>query len=126
VVSDVSLSLDYQANFPNEDLRQDIFVFEGTKHTRPVDQNVDLRLRKDLALPGNVRISPYLEVLNLFNDRWVFLSAFERASIDEQRRFVESGFDYLPDFDASGRPIVDVAKFRNLPRQVIFGVTVQL
>jgi outer membrane receptor protein involved in Fe transport len=126
ILRELSVSIDYQASFPNDNLRQDIFVFEGAKYTRPVDQNMDLRARKEVRLPGNVRLSPYLEVRNVFNHQWLFLSAFERAALDEQRRFIDSGFDYLPDVDASGRPNLDIAKFRNLPRQFIFGVTVEL
>jgi hypothetical protein len=50
-----------------------------------------------------------------------------RACLDEdQRRFVESNFKDLPTHDANGRPILDIAKYRNLPRQVTFGVTLEL
>ena len=123
---ELSVALDFRATFPNADLRQDFFVFEGEKHLRPVDKVFDLRARKDVTFRGGASISPYLEVTNLFNDQWLFLQAFERASQADQRRFVESDFDELPSVDANGRPILDVAKFRNLPRQIIWGVTIEL
>ena len=120
----VSLSLDYRASFPNEELREDFFLFEDQKYVRSVDQATDLRLRKEIALPrGLGRLSPYLEVQNLFNDRWIFFPAIEGASQADQRAFVESGFEALPGRTAEGVPIVDVAFYRNLPRSVVFGLT---
>lgn len=122
------ISVDYLAVIPNEELRQDFFLFDGEKHVRSWDQNVALRARKTFAAAVSGRtasVSPYVEVNNLFNHRWVFLGAFERASQADQRAFVESGFEELPSVDANGVPIVDVAKFRNLPRSVLFGVTLE-
>lgn len=120
----ISLSLDYRASFPNDQLRQDFFLFEDVKYLRPVDQVTDLRLRKEIALPRQLgRLSPYLEVQNLFNDRWIFFPAIEGASQEDQRAFVESGFETLPSRTAEGIPIIGVAHYRNLPRSVIFGIT---
>ncbi len=122
------VSVDYQAVLPNEELRQDFFLFDGQKYLRSADQSTNLRARKTFtvsAVGRPAKISPYVEVHNLFNDRWVFLGAFERASQVDQRAFVESGFEELPGADAVGVPILDVAKFRNLPRSVLFGVTLE-
>jgi hypothetical protein len=69
------------------------------------------------------RLSPYLEVSNLFNERWISFDAVEPASQADQRAFVESGFEDLPATDAQGVPILDVGFYRNLPRSVVFGVT---
>ncbi len=126
LLRDLSLSVDYVAVFANDQLRSDFFVVDGKKYTRPVDQNLNLRARREISVPGGVRISPYVDIDNVLNQKWIFLQAFERASREDQRKFVESGFDYLPTVDASGKPILEFAKFRNLPRQVIFGVTVEL
>src|SRR5690606_28434357 len=124
VLGGISLSLDYRANFPNSELRSDYFLLNDEKHLRPVDQVTDLRLRKEIALPrGMGRVSPYLEVQNLFNNRWVFFPAVERASAADQEAFVESDFEVLPAVTAEGLPILDVAFYRNLPRSVIFGIT---
>jgi outer membrane receptor protein involved in Fe transport len=124
VLGGISMALDYRANFPNEQLRQDYFLFEGERYMRRVDQMVDLRLRKEIVLPNQIgRISPYMEVTNLLNQRWIFFPAVERASRADQQRFVESGFSDLPTHDANDRPYLDVALFRNLPRQVLFGIT---
>ena len=120
------LSVDHLAVLPNRELRGDFFLFDGKKYLRRADQTTDLRARKTFSagVGGRaVRLSPYLEVHNVFNNRWVFLGAFERASQADQRAFVESGFKTLPRVDAAGIPIADVAKYRNLPRQVLFGLT---
>jgi outer membrane receptor protein involved in Fe transport len=122
------ISVDHLAVLPNEELRSDFFLFDGQKYLRSVDQSTDLRARKTFTANVSGRtasISPYVEVHNLFNDRWVFLGAFERASQADQRAFVESDFEDLPEVDAGGVPILDVAKFRNLPRSVLFGVTLE-
>lgn len=125
VLKNLSVSFDYYANFPNEQILSDIFVFEGEIYTRPVDQNVDFRARRDIRVQG-VRISPYLEVSNLFNHQWIALGTFEQASQDDIREFVESGFDFLPDQTSNGTPILPIAKFRNLPRSVTFGITLEM
>ena len=119
-----SLSLDYRADIPNEQLRQDFFLYEGAKYVRPWDQAVDLRLRREIGLPrGAGRVSPYVEVQNLFNQRWIYFQGVEAASTEDQRLFVESGFADLPAADSAGNPMLDVGLFRNLPRSVVFGAT---
>ena len=120
----VSMSLDYRATFPNDQIPSDFFFFDGEQHMRSVDQNSDLRIQKIVAA-GGVEISPYVEVHNLFNDRWIYFGALERASEADQRQFVESDFEVLPTHTASGTPILDMAKFRNLPRSVTFGMKVR-
>lgn len=126
VLSGISVALDYRAVFPNENLRSDFFLFEGQKHLRPIDQASDLRLRKQIELVGGARLSPYIQVSNVFNDKWVYLPVVERASPEAQRRFVESNFEDVPDRDNDGRPMLDIAKFRNLPRSVLFGLTLEM
>jgi hypothetical protein len=125
VFRNLSVALDYRATFPNESLRQDIFVLDGETYTRPVDQMTDLRARKEIRL-GGTRISPYVEVQNLFNNRWLLLSTFERASREDQRLFVESGFEDRPEVDANGTPILPLSMFRNQPRTALFGITLAL
>ncbi len=125
VFGNLSMSLDYYANFPDEHLRQDIFVFEGESFVRPVDQNINFRARKEMNIKG-VRLSPYLEVENLFNHQWVALATFERVSQEEMREFVESDFEYLPSHRTDGTPILPIAQFRNLPRSLTFGVTLEM
>jgi hypothetical protein len=126
VLGGISMSLDYRANFPNPNLRQDFFAFGGVDYLRPVDQMADLRLRKDILLPrGMGSLSPFVEVTNLLNQRWIFFPAIERASREDQQRFVESGFRELPTHTAAGSPYMDVALYRNLPRAFTFGVRLQ-
>ncbi len=124
LLSNISLSLDYRASFPNSEIRSDIFVFEGQEYLRPVDQMTDLRATKSIELMnGRFSFSPYVEVQNLFNDKWLNFSLFERASLADQRAFVESDFKEIPERDERGKPFLDIAKYRNLPRLVTFGIT---
>src|SRR5690606_3792154 len=77
------LSVDYLAVLPNEEIQSDYFFFEGQKYLRSADQNTNLRARKTftVGVPGGAaEISPYVEVHNLFNNRWIFLGAFEGTS----------------------------------------------
>jgi outer membrane receptor protein involved in Fe transport len=126
-LNNTSVSIDFEWVFPNENLRSDYFFYDGHKYMRPVDTRTRLKARREIRLSdGKVRLSPYLEVTNLFNSKWVLLSTFERASLADQAVMVESGFETLPDHDANGVPILDLAKYRNLPRAIQFGVTVEL
>lgn len=127
VAKDLSLSLDLRATFANSDRRDDFFFFEGKKYLRPPDATTDMRIRKEIVVGGGrATISPYVEITNLFNQRWVSLGLFERASTEEQRKFVESDFDYLPSVDANGSPLYEFMKYRNVPRAVIWGVMIEL
>ena len=125
IARNTSVSFDYVANFPDESLREDIFIFQGAIHKRPVEHNVDFRAKKDIELRG-ARISPYVEVHNVFNQQHLNLFTFERASIEDQRRFVESGMEELPERASNGDPILPLAMFTNLPRSVTFGITMEL
>lgn len=126
-LNDILFSLEFKAILPNAELRQDYFLFDGRKYVRSPDTNANLRISKDVSFfAGKYKIRPYVEITNLFNSQWLNLAAFERASRDDQRKFVESGFDFLPSTDANGVPIVDTAKFRNLPRSILFGFTIEM
>ncbi|HET6567237.1 MAG TPA: TonB-dependent receptor [Rhodothermales bacterium] len=124
VLANIRVSADYRASFPNKDLFQDILVVNGEKHLRPVDTNLDLRLKKDIDLLNQgIHISPYLEVSNLLNTKWLNLSAVQRASPEDQQQVVDSGFQEVPQRDTNGAPIMQTALYRNLPRSILFGVT---
>ncbi len=127
ILSDITLSLDYQAVYPNAELRQDFFLFDENKYLRHADKNANLRVRKDLSLFNNaINIAGFIEIRNLFNDKWINLWIFEQASRDDQREFAESGFTYLPSVTANGIPILDMAKYRNLPRSIMFGFSLEM
>jgi hypothetical protein len=127
LLRDIVVSFDYQVVYPNEELRQDYFLFDDKKYVRHADKNANLRVRKDVSMFSNrINFAGFIEVRNLFNDKWINLWIFEQASREDQRKFAESGFDYLPSLDASGVPILDLAKFRNLPRSIIFGLSFEM
>jgi outer membrane receptor protein involved in Fe transport len=123
----LSVSVDYSATFPNELLFGDYFEFQGQKYMRPVDQNTNLRVRKDITFnQDKVRIGLYLEVRNLFNNKWLNMGIFDAATPADQQKFVESNFQSLPSVDRSGVPILELAMYRNLPRMIIIGANLEL
>jgi outer membrane receptor protein involved in Fe transport len=123
----LSISVDYFASFANEKLLGDSFEYGGQRYLRPPDQNTNLRVRKDITLPGGwLRLGLYAEIRNLFNNQWLNFEAFRQASMEDQAKFATSGFEYIPSYTATGAPILEFAKYRNLPRQYLFGVTLEL
>ncbi len=126
ILSLVSLSVYFDANFPNDQISWDHIVVDGLNYNRPVFTNTQLRLRKDLAVFSNaLRLGLYVEVDNLFNVKHVNLGTFENVPIEDKRKMVESDFKYIPSTLNSGAPIVEPAKYLNLPRSVLFGVTAE-
>ena len=126
IFNDIITSLNYYMTFPNDMLRSDYFLFEGEKYLRPADKTGDLRIRKNITIKNpKIIISPYLEVRNLFNDKWLYLQAFESTSVEDQRRFVESDFGYIPTKTANGVTILDMGKYRNIPRYYLLGISLQ-
>lgn len=124
VLGNISVSADYRASFPNKDLFQDILVVNGEKHLRPVDSNLDLRAKKDIDLLNKgIHISPYVEVSNLLNTKWINLGAVQRASPEDQQMVIDSGFQEVPQSDTNGAPLMQTAMYRNLPRSILFGIT---
>jgi outer membrane receptor protein involved in Fe transport len=120
-VSDVIFSFDYSRVWPHRDIPSDrVDLEDGTVELRPPDQMLNMRARKEFTA-GRTRFAPYVEVANLPNWRWVNLDAFRNTSQDDQRRMLESSFSELPTHTTNGSPILDVAKYRNLRRSVVFG-----
>ncbi|MCF7905336.1 MAG: TonB-dependent receptor, partial [Candidatus Marinimicrobia bacterium] len=70
LLSRINMSVNHYANYPNEKLLGDIYISEGKRYLRPPDQETDLRMYKAVTVAG-VTFSPYLEVQNLFNSKWV-------------------------------------------------------
>lgn len=125
----IGVSVDYQAIFPNDQILSDYIALDnGQNVVRPVDQNTNLRVKKDFAFwHGSFKIGVYVEVQNLFDNKWVNVDLFNNSvTAAEKEKIAASGFSYLPSYDASGAPILDLAKYLNLPRSVIFGATVEL
>lgn len=128
-LEDILISLEFQAVYSNSKLRGDqLFLYDGTIFVRPADQNANLRATKTFAfLRNSVRLSTYIEVRNLLNDKWINLELIERqASPEDQRAFVDSDMERLPSVNKDGVPILDMAKYRNFPRSILFGVSLEL
>ncbi len=127
LLSDLSLSFQWKAIFANPELLQDYFVYNGHKYVRPAYKNGDMRIEKDFTLFSNSdKVGVYLEVDNVFNDKWLDLSTFEQAPLAEQAKFAESGFKYIPTMNANGSPISPLAMYENLPRSIVLGAFIQL
>lgn len=128
---DVLISFEYQANFPNDKIRSDVFRYSDStsalSQTRPVWQNTNMKIAKGFSLlEGTIRASVFMEVSNLFNGKWVNFAAVEGATPADQKAFIDSDFEILPEKDANGVPLVETAKFLNLPRSILFGLTLEL
>ena len=128
VFKNVSVSFDYQLSLPNSEDLGDIFTYNGVDYVRPPDQNLNARFRKDFTLgPNNrYRLGIYAEMRNLLNFQSLNLDLFKTASPEDQARMVQSDFKVIPTQDANGVPYLDLARFRNLPRSIIFGLTMEL
>ncbi|MBI2619827.1 MAG: TonB-dependent receptor, partial [Ignavibacteriales bacterium] len=131
VLDDLLISLEYRANFPNDKIRQDVFRYSDSTYTanesRPVRQNTNMKLSKGFSLFDNtVRLTAFVEVSNLLNDKWINFAAVESASLPDQKKFIQSKFRDLPQIDSNGIPLMETAKFLNLPRSFLFGVTLEL
>jgi hypothetical protein len=124
----LSLSLDYQLSLPNEEDLGDVFFYNGIPYPRPPEQNLNTRIRKDFAFgpTQNIRIGLYAEVRNVLNFQSINLDVFRTASDADQARMVNSDFEDLPTVDANGVPYLDLARYRNIPRSVVFGIIMEL
>ena len=80
----------------------------------------------DLVDMYEEQLNPSDEFQYRFNNQWLNFSVFESCSLEDQGRFATSGFEYIPTYTASGAPILDLAKYRNLPRSYMFGLTIDL
>ncbi|HTY58855.1 MAG TPA: TonB-dependent receptor [Bacteroidota bacterium] len=128
-LSGLSVSVDYQAVLPNDQLLSDYIALDnGQKAVRPLNQNTNLKVRKDFAFGhGGIKLGVYAEIRNLFDNKWINIDVFNNsASSADKQHIADSGFSWLPSFDAHGTPILDLAKYVNLPRAVIFGATIEL
>ncbi len=124
LLSRLSVSIDYQVIFANDMRFGDYVQYSGVKYLRPADQNTNLRIRKDFSLAADkVHLGIYAEVRNLFNNKWINLDAFASCSQEEIQKMTASNYDYLPSETGAGDPILELAMYRNLPRSVTFGVT---
>lgn len=126
LLNNITVSLEYQSVLPNENLLGDAFYFEGKKYLRKPDQNLNCRIRKGINLPGNGYISAFVEIHNVLNQKWINFDAIDRASIEDRRKFVESDYEDIPEYDLNGTPLFETAKYRNLPRSILFGFTIEL
>ncbi len=124
-LNDIRVAVDFTAVYPNSQILSDYFRFEGQNYMRPADKNTNLKLSKDFLVMGS-RLTGYVQIDNLFNDQWLDLGTFYRASLADQEQFVKSGFKDVPSTAANGTLIFDMAKFRNLPRAIYFGATFEL
>jgi len=130
-LSDIVVSLEYEAAFANNRLLQDVFrysdsTYQETKLRQP-DLNARLQVNKGITLfDGALRATLYMNVDNLFNNRWINFGAVDRASLADQKKFIMSDFEDVPEVDVNGAPILEMALYRNLPRSVTFGITVNL
>jgi hypothetical protein len=131
LADDLLVSLEYLAVFPNEKILGDKFQYSDSTYSasklRPVDQRWNMRLSKGFSFfDSAVRMTAFIQVTNLLNHKWINFGAIDQASGQDQKAFIQSDFEDIPTHTASGVPILDTAKYRNLPRSILFGMTLEL
>ena len=123
----LSLTMDYQLVLPNPDDLSNILTYNGVVFHAPAYQNLNAKIRKDFALfDGRFRFGVYAEIRNVTNFKALNLSLFQSASSQEILKMINSGFSYTPSYDVNGTPYLDLAKYTNIPRSVIFGLNLEL
>jgi hypothetical protein len=125
VFSNMQFAVDYQIYYPHEQLVYDNFSEGGRAFIRPADKNADLRIRKDFAV-GGLSLGLFLEVRNVFNDKWVNLQSVSSATASQEDivDFVNSRFTSFPEKEQDNSPFMDMTRYRNLPRRIALGLAV--
>jgi hypothetical protein len=119
----MQFSVDYQVYYPHEKISEDVFSESGRVYVRNADKNADIRIRKEIDF-GFLRPAFFLEIKNAFNDKWTNLNIVQSASQEDRVKFINSGFEQFPETEPDGSPFPDQLSYRNLPRQIIFGVSI--
>lgn len=125
ILSNLQVGFDYQVYYAHNRISSHVFSEAGTQFERSADKNADLRIRKDFDF-GFIKPAFFIEVHNLFNNTWANIDAVKSASPEDRIDFINSGFTKFPDQKNNGAPFPDVIQYRNLPRQIIFGMAVTL
>lgn len=123
IFSNMQFSLDYQIYYPHDKIASDVFSEAGQQYIKNSDKNADIRIRKEIDF-GSIHPAFFIEIRNAFNNKWVNLDIVKSASPEDRVKFINSGFTNFPETKQNGAPFPDVLKYRNLPRQVTFGVSV--
>ena len=123
IFKDMLFSIDYQIYYPNKNIASDVYSEAGAQYERNADKNADIRIRKEIDL-GFIRPAFFVEIRNAFNDTWTNLDIVKQMASPEDRvAFANSNFSIYPAVDKNGAPFPDMLMYRNLPRQITFGVS---
>lgn len=120
--SNIQFSMDFRIFYPNENIASDVFTESGKSYTREPDRVADLRLRKEFDL-GLFNPAIFIEIHNVFNDQWEDLEIVSSQSPEDRVKFINSRFATYPEKQLNGAPFPDIMSYLNLPRQIIFGVS---
>jgi hypothetical protein len=123
IFSNMQLALDYQIYYPNSNIASDVFSEGGKQFERTADKNANLRVRKEFEF-GSFRPAFFIEVQNLFNDTYSNIDEVKKASPEDRAQFINSRLSVYPAQRVNGAPFHDQLRYRNLPRQVTFGVAI--
>ena len=121
--SNIQFSMDFRIDFPNKNIASDVFIEGGKLYEREADRAADLRIRKEFEL-GVFKPALFIEVRNIFNDQWENLDIVKSASPEDRVKFINSRFATYPEKQLSGVPFPDIMSYNNLPRQIVFGISV--
>jgi outer membrane receptor protein involved in Fe transport len=123
IFANIQFALDYQIYYPNANIASDVFSEGGKQFERTADKNAGLRIRKEFQF-GNIRPAFFVEIQNVFNDTYTNLDIVKSASPEDRARFINSRFSIYPERRNNGAPFPDQMRYRNLPRQIVFGVAI--
>jgi outer membrane receptor protein involved in Fe transport len=126
ILDRISLTMDYQLILPNKDDLSNIITYNGATYHAPAFQNLNAKIRKDFSVGDQFRFGVYAEFRNLTNFKMLNLSLFQTATEADVAKMIDSDFKFTPSVDQNGVPYLDMAKYQNLPRSVIFGLTMEL
>jgi outer membrane receptor protein involved in Fe transport len=122
IFKDMQFSIDYQIYYPNKNIPSDVLSEAGVVYEKAADKNADIRVRKEIDF-GFIRPALFVEIKNAFNDTWSNLSIFDTASPEDRVNFINSGMALYPAKQLDGSPFPDMIMYRNLPRQITFGIS---
>jgi outer membrane receptor for ferrienterochelin and colicin len=116
-------AIDYSVYYPHSRIGSHVFSEGGKSYLREADKNANIRLRKEFNL-NRFRPAIFIEILNAFNNVYTNVDVVESYAPEDRVAFVNSRFTEFPDRQTNGAPFPDVVKYRNLPRRIYFGISI--
>jgi outer membrane receptor protein involved in Fe transport len=121
--SNIQFSMDLRIHYPNKNIASDVFAEAGRLYIREPDRLANMRIRKEFDI-GIFKPAIFLEVRNLFDDRWENLDIVKSYPPEDRVKFINSRFASYPATQNNGAPFPDVISYLSLPRQITLGISI--